>query len=427
MPTFQTIKSIAKDYLLITIGISLYAFAVDCFLLPYELATGGVAGIGALIYYATGTIEVQVTFLAVNAVLLAAAVKVLGWRFCMKTIYGVVLMTVVLWAFKRMFEAVGSPQLVGNEVFMACLIGAILEGAALSICFQAGGSTGGTDIIAAIVNKYRNMSLGTVIVMIDVVIISSCYLVFHDIQRVIFGFVLLIVSGITLDYLMARNRQSVEFKIYSRNATAIANELIRMGKGVTVVNGTGWYTKYDRKIVVCVVRRREQVLLARMIKAIDPFCFVTMAEVSGVWGEGFDAMKVKDEGGKAGRRTLVFATDNVHKIEEARIILGSAYEIRSLSDIGCDVNNPLNSDIQSNNAALRARFVKHFYGFDSFGYGNSLNGSQEHIFALATGNAEEHECHINRFNTLEDMKQYLDSQNPKMKKHAANNAKDKNK
>ena len=394
------------DYLYITLGTILYSVSVACFLLPYKLTTGGVAGIGTLIFYVTG-FEVQNTYLLVNLLLLGLAVKELGWRFCFKTIYAVGALTLNLWLAQRLFELSGSPQLVGEELFMACLIGAIFEGAGLGLCFIAGGSTGGTDIIAAIVNKYRNVSLGTMIMLLDIFIISSCYFVFHDVQRVVFGFVLLIVSSVTLDYCVSRNRQAVEFKIYSRNPYAIANAIMKTGRGVTIMEGQGYYTKSERKVIVSVVRKREQVMWLRMIKAIDPYAFVTMGNVSGVWGEGFDAMKVKENTDDVKRRVVVFATDKEDDVKEARIVFGDKYEIRSLQDIGCNMENPVNTDILSPNAVLRARFVKNFYGFDSIASGTTLNDNRTTIFVTATSESVD-DCIINKFETIEDAKDFFD-------------------
>lgn len=402
-------KSEFLDYLYITIGTLLYSLSVAFFLLPYKLTTGGVAGIGALIYYTSG-FEVQNTYLIVNLVLLGLAVKELGWKFCVRTIYAVLSLTLNLWITQRLFEICGSPQLVGQELFLACLIGAIFEGLGLSLCFIAGGSTGGTDIIAAIVNKYRNMSLGTMIMLLDIIIISSCYFVFHDIQRVIFGFVLLIVSSLTLDYCINRNRQAVEFKIYSRNPRAIADAILKTGHGVTILQGEGYYTKSERKVIVSVVRRREQMIWLRMIKSIDPFAFVTMGNVSGVWGEGFDVMKVKEDDKRLKQKVLVFATDDNDAISELKILMGEAYQVRSLSDIGVDVNSPVNSDIQSENAVLKARYVKKFYGFDCLASGVTLNDNKKTIFAVSTGDAINGDIHIDKFNTIEEAKAFLDKQ-----------------
>lgn len=396
------------DYMYITFATLLYAFAVSYFLLPYKLATGGVTGIGVLIYYATG-FGVENSYFIINVGLLILAIKELGWKFCVKTIYAVVALSFSLWLGQRVYEFSGSPMVVGDELSMACIIGALLEGVALAICFMAGGSTGGTDIIAAIVNKYRNMSLGTVIMIFDILIISSCYVVFHDIHRVIFGYVLLVVSSITLDYCVNRSRQSVEFKIYSRNPKAIAEAIIKTGRGVTLLEGLGYYTKSERKVIVSVVRKREQVMWLQMIKAIDPYAFVTMGNVSGVWGEGFDAMKVKEKG-KTKRKIVVLADDNPDEATELQILLGDNFTVRTLSEIGCDTSKPITTDILSNNAVLKARFVKNFYGYDCVAYGVTLTDSNENVFAVATGDAFTNNIDIDKFNTIEEVKAFLHKQ-----------------
>lgn len=406
---YKLSKEVIFDYLRITFGTILYAVAVAFFLLPYKLTTGGVAGIGALIFYATG-FEVQNSYLIINAALLVLAIKELGWRFCIKTIFAVLMLTFTLWLGQRVYEMCGSPMLVGAELSMACLIGAILEGASVGICFMAGGSTGGTDIIAAVVNKYRNMSLGTVIMLLDIVIISSCYFVFYDIQRVIFGFVLLIVSSVTVDYIVSQNRQAVEFKIYSRNPYAIANAIIKTGHGVTIMDGHGYYTKSDRKVIVSVVRKREQIIWLRMIKSIDPYAFVTMGKVSGVWGEGFDIMKVRDKSNALKRMIVVVATNDEAYLSKVRELFGANYEIRSLQDVGCDLNNPINNDILSDNAVLKARYLKQFYGFNSIAYGKTLDEKTSNVYAVVTGDAIKEEYIINKFTSLEEAKVFLDKE-----------------
>lgn len=408
MTKIKISKEDILDYLQISAATMTYAVAVSFFLLPYKLTTGGVAGIGALVYYMTG-FEVQNTYLIINALLLVFAIKELGWGFCLKTVYGVGFLSFSLWLAQRVYEMSGSPMIVGDQLSMACLIGAILEGIALAFCFLAGGSTGGTDIIAAIVNKYRNMSLGTLIMLMDIVIISSCYFVFHDIQRVIFGFVLLIVSSISLDYCINRNRQAVEFKIFSRNPKAIAEAIIKSGRGVTLLDGQGYYTKSERKVILSVVRKREQMYWLKMIKSIDPFAFVTMANVSGVWGEGFDVMKVREKSNALMRKVVVLASDEEDEVEEMRMIFGPAYEIRSLNDIGCDVSKPVNTDIQSKNALLKARFVKQYYGFDCVAYGTTLNDPTTQVFAVATGLTPEEEVYLDKFASIEEVKAFFES------------------
>lgn len=351
------------DYLTMTAGVMAYAFTLAFCILPYKLTSGGVAGIGTLVFYSTG-LEVQNTVFVINALLLVAAVKELGWRFCIKTIYATLGLTLSIWFAQRVYEMVGRPMIVGDELFMACIMSALGSGFGLSLCFMAGGSTGGTDIVAAIVNKYRNISLGKVIMLVDIAIISSCYLVFHDIRRVVFGYVLLIVASLTLDYLLSRSHQSVEFKIYSRNPYPIAEAITKNGWGVTVLDGMGYYTRSERKVLVSVVTRSERPLMFRLIRSIDPYAFVTMGNVSGVYGEGFDAI---ENGGKQKGHTprvVVMLTDSAQQLDDARHQLGDAYEVRTLSDIGCNIEHPLHPDILSSDPLIRARAVKYYYGYD---------------------------------------------------------------
>lgn len=400
-----------SDYLTITLGVIIYSFAAAFFILPYELTSGGVAGIGMLVFYSTG-IEVQYTVLAINTVLLIIAIKELGLKFCLKTIYATLALSFFLWLAQRVYEFAGSPMPVGDEMFMACIIAAIFQGLGLMICFHAGGSTGGTDIVAAVVNKYRNMSLGTVIMIIDIMIISSGYFVFHDIQRVVFGYVLLIVASLTIDYLMSRSQQSVEFKIYSRNPQPIADALTTSSHGVTILTGMGNYTKSERKVIITVAHRSERSYISHLIMSIDPYAFVTMANVSGVWGEGFDTIKM---GKKASSqpRIIVLATNHEDELSAARSLFGVGYEVRSLSDIGCDVNNPLNLDIQSHDAELRARCVKYYYGYDCIAI--DCEGNEGGV-VLAMGKAAADDTQIYRFAALPEVKAFMDAMKAKKPK-----------
>lgn len=358
-----------KDYLFISIGVILYTMGMTVFMLPYGLTSGGVSGISSIIYYTTG-VEVQITYVIINIILLIAAIKVLGVKFCVKTIYAVFFMTFALWAMQRIIEIPDPdnpgqfilPKLIGNESFMACILGAIFGGLGLCICFESNGSTGGTDIIAAIVNKYKPISLGSVIMACDIIIISSCYFVFHDWARVIYGFVMLFVCSVTLDYTMRRQHQSVQFMIFSRNPDAIADAIIKTEHGATILDGEGWYTHTTRKVVLSIIRQREQMMILRMIKEIDPYAFVTMSEARGVWGEGFDMMKVNNQ--EKTKRVLVLASNSVHKLAETRAIFGDQYEIRSLADIGCYIDIPEKGNSLQSNALIKARFVKRYFGFD---------------------------------------------------------------
>lgn len=299
-------KEELSDYLFITFGLLCYATGFTCFQLPYQITTGGVTGAGAVIFYATG-LPVHYTFFAVNIILLSIAIKVLGLKFCMKTIYAVIMLTILLALGQQgMYEfgqlnpglyelsAQKLPKLLGDQSFMACVIGAALEGIALGIIFLNNGSTGGTDIIAAIVNKYRDVTMGQMMMFCDIVIItSSLFIPTGSIQNVLYGYCTLIISNLLIDYVMDRGRQSVQFLIFSQKYDIIAAEINKTGRGVTVLNGQGWYTKQDRKVLVVLAKKRESTNLFRIIKRIDSDAFVSQSKVIGVFGEGFDKIKVK--------------------------------------------------------------------------------------------------------------------------------------
>ncbi|MCH5181521.1 MAG: YitT family protein [Prevotellaceae bacterium] len=296
-----------RDYTTITFGLLCYAVGFTCFLLPYEIVSGGVTGLGAVIFYGTG-FPAQYTYLIINIVLLIAAISELGWRFCIKTIYAVLMLTLLLGVTKAIMQWVGTqpslghfalsshglPQIVPHDMFMSCILGAVLEGIGLGIVFLSNGSTGGVDIIAAIVNKYRDVTLGQIIMLCDLTIVSSSLMLpAGNIQKLIFGFCTLIITGFTIDYIIDRSRQSVQFFIFSLKYNEIASVINDMHRGVTVLEGQGWYTKKERKVLVVLAKKAESPTIFRIIQTIDPNAFVSQSKVTGVFGEGFDRIKVK--------------------------------------------------------------------------------------------------------------------------------------
>ena len=289
-PSRQTILREAKDYVMIAVGMILYGIGWTVFLLPNDITTGGVPGIASIVYWATG-FPVQYTYFSINFFLLLLALKLLGLKFCIKTIFGVFTLTFFLSVIQQLASGV---SLLRDQPFMACVIGASFCGGGIGVAFCANGSTGGTDIIAAIVNKYKDVTLGRMIMICDVVIISSCYFIFNDWRRVIFGFVTLLIIGFVLDYIVNSARQSVQFFIFSKKYDEIADRIIKdTDRGVTVLNGTGWYSKNDVKVLVVLAKRRQSLDIFRLVKRIDPNAFISQSSVIGVYGEGFDQLKVK--------------------------------------------------------------------------------------------------------------------------------------
>ena len=291
------------DYVGITLGLLLYTFGFTVFLMPNEIVTGGVSGIGAIIYYAT-PFPVGYTYFLVNAVLLIVGLKILGWRFLVKTIYAIIVLTLMLSIAQEVIpkDATGNyVKILGEgQEFMALIIGCMLTGTSLAIVFLNNGSTGGTDIIAASVNKFHNVSLGTVLTFVDLIIIGSCLFIpqFGDLlgrlHKVVFGFCTMFIENFMLDYVMNSRRQSVQFFIISSKWQEIANAIAtQMDHGVTILDGHGWYSGNERKVLCILARKNESTPIFRLIKMIDPYAFVSQSAVIGVFGEGFDQIKVK--------------------------------------------------------------------------------------------------------------------------------------
>ena len=285
-----------KDYVAITLGIMCYALGWAAFLLPYQISTGGVTGISALIYYVTG-IEIQVSYFVINAIFMVFALKILGLKFCIKTLYAIPTLTFFLWLFQVLLkdDAGNLPLLLGpGQEFMALVIGASMLGFGIGFVFIYNGSTGGTDILAWIINKYKDVSLGRLIMYGDIIIISSCYLVFHDWKRVLFGFCVLFIMSVVIDYVVNSNRQSVQFLIFSRKHEEIAEMITKeLHRGVTLLDGTGWYSKQSIKVVVILAKKNQANEIFRLVRDIDENAFISQSNVVGVYGEGFDKLKVK--------------------------------------------------------------------------------------------------------------------------------------
>ena len=285
-----------KDYVAITLGIMCYSLGWAAFMRPYQLSTGGVTGISALIYYMTG-IEIQVSYFVINAIFMVFALKILGLKFCIKTLYAIPALTFFLWLFQVLLkdDAGNLPLLLGpGQEFMALVIGACMLGFGIGLVFIYNGSTGGTDILAWIINKYKDVSLGRLIMYGDIIIISSCYLVFHDWKRVLFGFCVLFIMSFVIDYVVNSNRQSVQFLIFSRKHEEIAETITKeLRRGVTLLDGTGWYSKQSIKVVVVLAKKNQANEIFRLVRDIDENAFISQSNVVGVYGEGFDKLKIK--------------------------------------------------------------------------------------------------------------------------------------
>lgn len=279
-----------KDCVMIMVGLVLYAIGFCGFVLPKGVVIGGMAGLASLIYFQTN-IPVWIPFYVLNITLLAIAYKVVGAQFVLKTIFGASFLSLFIGIAQPFFEAypVALP-----ETFLDCVIGAVLCGTGVGIAFTHNGSTGGTDIVAAMVSKYHQVSVGRMILYVDLIIISSSFIIYHDLNKVIYGYVVLVFLSYMADQVVNNTRQAVQFTIFSKRwdeiATAVNNELHR---GCTIIDGTGWYTRQEVKMLLIYCRKSEALDIYRLIKELDPHAFMSQSNVTTVYGEGFDENKVK--------------------------------------------------------------------------------------------------------------------------------------
>lgn len=279
------------------VGTAIYTVGYTTFLLPYKIVSGGVTGISTLLFYMT-SFPAGNTYFIINAFLLLMAMRILGWRYLVRTIIVTLLVSGAIGVMQTQLTEVAPDgtrtlmHVLGDQKFMACVIGAFLEGLGLAIIFMAGGSTGGTDIIASAINKYWNISLGRLLLMLDIVIIGSSYIIGHGLETMVVGYLAMFISTNFLDYVINSARQSVQFIIISKHYEEIAKEVnTRLERGVTVLSGEGFYSKENRQVLLILAKKYESRAIFHLIKRIDPRAFVSMSNVEGVFGEGFDPIK----------------------------------------------------------------------------------------------------------------------------------------
>lgn len=276
-----------KDYVIISFGLLIFVLGWVLFLIPAGLNGGGISGVAAVVFYAS-KIPVGVSYLAINLILVLVAIKILGANFGVKTIFSILITSLF-------FTIAGKMDIkpMVDDNFLSAVMGGIATGVGLGIVFSRGGSTGGTDIFAMIVNKYRNISPGKVIMLCDVVIIASSYFVFQSPEKLVYGYVQMWVTSYALDSFLSGANRSAQIFIFSKKYQEVADFIIANAhRGATVLDGTGWYTKKDTKVVMSVMRKRETGAVFRKIKEIDPNAFISMGSVMGVYGEGFDKIKL---------------------------------------------------------------------------------------------------------------------------------------
>lgn len=311
MPVLKkTIFTVIKEYVLVVFGILLYVLGWSIFLVPNNLVGGGVTGIASIVQYATnGTIKMGGTYFVLNAALLVLALFTLGKQFGGKTVVAIVVASVGLNISQTLIPwDIIQKLALDNGKLMSTIMGAILVGISIGITMSQGGSTGGTDIIALVVNKYRNVSPGRMILWTDAIIILSSLLVpsytkagilvpfTEKITTVVYGFIYIVIVSTVLDLYLSGSRQSVQLFILSKKYAEIADAITHdLNRGVTVLDGKGWYSQESAEVLMVITRKSDLNILLKYIKSIDPHAFLSVSSVTGVYGKGFDTIK---SGGK---------------------------------------------------------------------------------------------------------------------------------
>lgn len=303
MPKFNRVTWMdARDYLFIIIGLSLYAFGFTALILPQKVVMGGMAGLGSVVFFLTQrlhdagnfpwAIPVGVTMYAVNFILLAIAVRIVDRTFVIRTLFGMTVLSLVIYVFQPVFSTIA---ILPDDHLLSLVLGSAIMGVGIGTVFIHNGSSGGTDIVAAMVNKKSNVTIGRTMMICDFFIVGSAYFVLgYSIGEIVYGMLVTVMTGYMCDLVINSNRQAVQFTIFSSKweeiATAINNDANR---GCTVFTGMGWYSKHEVKMLLVMCRKIESVTIYRIVKSIDNEALITQANVNGVYGKGFDALKLK--------------------------------------------------------------------------------------------------------------------------------------
>ena len=302
----NNILSLVKEYALVSVGVLAYALGWTIFLLPNNLVGGGVSGFASILMYATG-IPMGITYFVLNILLLIIGTKILGTGFGGKTIYAIFATSLLLSVMPNLIPAEFIHDFaISNGKMICTLLGGVIAGVGIGLTMSQGGSTGGTDIIALVWCKFHPASPGRVILIIDIGIIASSLLfpsytesgellpLVDKLAVVVYGLILVTVSGYAVDLYLSGSKQSVQAFIFTKKVTEMADAIaFDMKRGVTVIPAKGWYSKEEKQVIMVVTRKADLNLLLRFVKAIDPDAFLSVSTVMGVYGQGFDTIKVK--------------------------------------------------------------------------------------------------------------------------------------
>lgn len=290
------IISTLKDYLVMSLAMVIFTIAWECFMIPNGMSAGGLMGLCAVIEFATGgVIMASYSYIVINAAIIVLAVVVFGIGFGFRTLYCIGLNALLLKLFANLewMQALPGHFLYVPEKVMIPIIAGVLEAVGVGLSIRKGGSTGGTDIVALIINKYWPVSLSRLFFITDLIIISSIALLpdksFGD---MVYGFLMMVTFAFVIDYVVVGDRGTIQLMVFSSRQKDIADYIIeKMERGVTVLKAMGWYTKKEKDVLLLLMRRNELPEVTRVIKDLDPKAFMSVTKVGSVYGEGFEEIK----------------------------------------------------------------------------------------------------------------------------------------
>ena len=278
-----------RELFLIAVCVAPYALVVNQVLVPHAIVGGGLTGLCEIIYFASGeVIPIWLSTLVINTILLVTGIILLGWKSCVRALWGIVWLTIWL----RTFSVAETPLI--SDPFMAIILCGLVNGASLGLVYSNNGNTGGTDIVAMIVNKYRHVSMGRALFMVDVLVISSAWFLpqVTKFEQLLFGFCFVFIESQAVDWVMSRGRQSIQFFIFSKEYDRIADTIMKqVGRGVTFLDAQGAYSKQDTKLIMLIVRKSEAIRIFRIVHEIDPTAFISETPTRGVFGQGFENLQ----------------------------------------------------------------------------------------------------------------------------------------
>jgi len=284
----KKLGNVAYDYFFICVGLAIFAFGWTAFLTSNQMTGGGVAGLAAIIYFATSSIPMGITIFAVNAILIAIAWRILGTRFCINTL----LCTIILSFFMGIGQTIFTKPLV-DDLFMCAMIGGALSAFGVGIAISFGGNAGGTDIIAMMVGKYRNISYGRMSLYSNILVVASSYFIVHSVEKLVYSMVVMFVYIFVSDIVIDGYKQTFQFMVFSKKNQQIADKIMtEVGRGATFLKAYGSYTKAESDVLLIIAHRNDKARIMRVIKEIDYDAFVSIAKTSSVFGKNFDNIKI---------------------------------------------------------------------------------------------------------------------------------------